>query len=95
MTCFSTIGREFFPHYRARPTEEIEAPPPLPKEEEMKPDPVRPIHIDDAQYALLTRALRPESARVCKDLESGPNISPIVEKADQPSADQPPGTPIV
>jgi hypothetical protein len=67
----------------------------LPSEEAI--DSVKPIHIDDAQYLLLTRALRP-IAPAREDLEidrPGPNIPAVVVTASQPPADQPPGTPIV
>ena len=69
-------------------------------------DTFKPIHVDDEQYALLTRALRPGTAPVSEDLKVGPP-APIgadeLEKASAPTApnprtfspDQPPGTPIV
>ena len=69
-------------------------------------DTFKPIHVDDEQYALLTRALRPGIAPVREDLKvdpPGPNVPAVVDRAGQPpaetlrivSADQPPGTPIV
>jgi hypothetical protein len=82
-------------------------PPPLPKDEKTTTaDTVKPIHLDDAQYALLTRALRPSVPPDPKDLEvdaPGSNVPAVVTKASQPppashgavSPDRPPGTPIV
>jgi hypothetical protein len=97
------VGVNFFQHYRAKQAKEIEPPavepPPLPDEEEMKAiDTFKPIHVDDEQYALLTRALRPETTPVRQARQPdapGPNVSPVVDKASQPPAEQPPGTPIV
>lgn len=73
-------------------------PPLSPKEEKTEPtDPVQPIHLDDAQYCLLTRALRPAVVPVRKD------IAADVPKALQPAPanpaavapEQPPDTPII
>lgn len=105
------MGVNFFQQYRAKEAKEIEPPavepPPLPNEETIKAiDTVEPIHIDDAQYVLLTRALRPLTAPVRKDLEvdpPGPNVPALIDKASQPpaaipgtiSADPPSGTPII
>jgi hypothetical protein len=105
------VGVNFFQQHRAKQAKEIEPPavepPPLPNEEEMKAiDTVKAIHVDDEQYALLTRALRPEIAPVRDDLKvdpPGPNVPAVVDRAGQPpagtlrivSGDQPPGTPIV
>jgi hypothetical protein len=86
---------------------ETEAPAlePPPKEEKAEPaDTV--IHIDDAQYCLLTRALRPEAAPVLKDLRAdvpGSDASAGAGGISQPAPadlrtvapEQPPGTPIV
>jgi hypothetical protein len=101
----------FFQQYRAKRAQEIEPPavepPPLPNEEEMKAiDAFNPIHVDDEQYALLTRALRPGTAPVSEDLKvgsPGPIVADNLDKAGAPTAanphtfslDQPPGTPIV
>jgi hypothetical protein len=95
------VGVNFFQQYRAKQAKEIEPvePPPLPEEKGMKAiDPVQPIHIDDEQYALLTRALRPGITPVREARQAhapGPNVSAVVDKASQPPAEQPPGTPIV
>ena len=98
----------FFQQYRAKQAKEIEPPavqpPPLPNEEPI--DTVKPIHVDDAQYLLLTRALRPEIVPVREDREvdvPGPNIRAIADRVSEPpavipgivSTDQPSGTPIV
>jgi hypothetical protein len=96
------VGVNFFQQYRAK-HEEIKSPtieaPVLPKEEATQTiDTVKPIHVDDAQYALLTLALRPGITPVREGLEvdpSGPSVPPVVDNARQPPADQPPGTPIV
>jgi hypothetical protein len=101
----------FFQQYRAKQAKEIEPPlvqlPPLPNEEAIKTiDTVKPIHVDDAQYLLLTRALRPGIVPVREDREAdvpGPNIRAVSGKVSEPPAvipgiispDQPPGTPIV
>ena len=100
----------FFQQYRAKQPKEIDlptVPPPLPNGEETKAiDTVKPIHLDDAQYILLTRALRPGVAPVREGLEAGPtgpNVPVVAEKAspppapDQPCAspEQPAGAPIV
>jgi hypothetical protein len=111
LTCFSASGREFFQRYRIKRAEEIEPPalepPPLPKEEKTKTtDTVKAIQVSDAQYVLLTRALRPVVAPVLKDLQvdvPGSNVPAVVGEASQPppanpravSPDRPPGTPIV
>jgi len=61
-------------------------------------DTVKPIHIDDEQYALLTRALRPGITPVREAGEPdapGPKIIVVVDQAGRPPAEQPPGTPIV
>jgi hypothetical protein len=99
----------FFHRYRGHPAEETEAPglepPPLPKEEKREPaDTV--IHIDDAQYCLLTRALRPTAAADLKDVpvaSPGLDASAVAGGISQPvpadpgtvASEQPPGTPIV
>jgi hypothetical protein len=100
----------FFQRYRterAKGTEPVGEPPPLPPEDAVKPkDAVEPIHVSDAQYALLTRALRLTVEPALKDLPAsvpGSNIPAIVEAASQPPSpnpgtvarDQPPGAPIV
>lgn len=81
--------------------------PTLPEEEKTKPiDTLQPIHVDDAQYLSLTRALRPSAAPVVRDSPvdvSGPNAPAVVGEASQSTPgnshsvapDQPPGTPIV
>jgi hypothetical protein len=97
------VGVNFFQHYRAKQAKQIEPPavepPPLPIEEESKAiDTFQPIHVDDEQYAMLTRALRPGIAPVREARQPdapGPNVSAVVDKASQPPADPPPGTPIV
>jgi hypothetical protein len=97
------VGVNFFQQYRAKQAKEIEPPavesPPLPHEEEMKAiDTVKPIHVDDEQYALLTRALRPGIAPVREARQPdalGSNVPAVEDKASQPPVDQPPGTPIV
>jgi hypothetical protein len=105
------VGVNFFQRYRAKRAEEIEPPavepPPLPKEEKTKTtDTVEPIQVSDAQYVLLTRALRAAVAPVLKDLQvdaSGSNVPAVMGGASQPppanpgavSPDQPAGTPIV
>ena len=82
-------------------------PPPLPKDEKTTTaDTLKPIHLDDAQYALLTRALRPSVAPELKDLPidaPGSNVPAVVTEASPPppanpravSPDRPPDTPIV
>jgi hypothetical protein len=93
----------FFRHYRAKQPQEIEAPavepPPLPDAEEMKAiDTVKPIHVDDEQYALLTLALRPGITPVREARQPdapGPKVTAVVDQASPPPAEQPPGTPIV
>ena len=97
------MGVNFFQQYRAKQAKEIEPPvaqpPPLPNEEATQTiDTVKPIHVDDAQYALLTLALRPGITPVREGLEvdpSGPSVPAVVDNARQPPADQPSGTPIV
>jgi hypothetical protein len=105
------VGVIFFQRYRTKRTKEIERPalepPPLPKEEKTKTtDTIKPIHVSDAQYVLLTRALRPSVPHVLKDLQAdvpGSNVPAVVGGASQlppdnpraVSPDQPPGTPIV
>jgi hypothetical protein len=97
------LGVIFFQQYRTKQANEIEPPavepPPLPSEEEMKAiDTVQPIHIDDEQYALLTLALRPGITPVREARQPdapGPKVTAFVDKASQPPAEQPPGTPIV
>jgi hypothetical protein len=105
------VGVNFFQRHPAKPAEEIEPPPVepalLPKEKVTRAtNTVEPIHVNDAQYDLLTRALRPGVAPVLKDLKidvtepSGPGV---VDEAGQPhpanprvvSPERPPGTPIV
>jgi hypothetical protein len=110
LTCFSTSGVNFFQRYRTAQSQEIEPPavtaPPLPNEKAIQAiDTLQPIHVDDAQYLSLTRALRPISS-VGDDPKgdaSAPNPPAAVEFTSQPSAaisdeispDRPPGTPIV
>jgi hypothetical protein len=97
------VGVNFFQQYRAKQAKEIEPPavepPSLPIEEELKAiDTFKPIHVDDEQYALLTRALRPVIAPVREARQAntpGPNVPAVEDKASQPPAEQPPGTPIV
>ena len=100
-----------FQRYRAKRADKIESPaiepPPLPKEEKTRPaDTFQPIHVDDAQYLQLTRALRPGVGPVLKDLRvdvPGSNAAAVMGGAGQslpaipPSAppEQPPGAPIV
>jgi hypothetical protein len=71
----------------------------LPNEEVAKAiDTFKPIHVDDAQYALLTRALRPEIAPVPEARQAdapGLNQPAAADTATQPRADHPLGTPIV
>lgn len=79
----------------------------LPKEEETRAaNTIEPIHVNDAQYDMLRRALRPEVAPVLHDLKIDvpePNAPGFVDGAGQPppanlrvvSPDRPPGTPIV
>lgn len=108
LRCFSSSAVNFFQRYRGRRAEHIEPPavepPPLPKEEPARPtDPVTPIHVDDAQYALLTRALRPGSVCVQNDVP-GSNAAAVMDEAASPpipperradSSEPPPGAPIV
>jgi hypothetical protein len=80
-------------------------PPPLPKQEKAEPaDTV--IHIDDAQYCLLTRALRPVVAPDRQDSPAASSGSGAAAMADRDmqltpanpvavAPEQPPGTPIV
>jgi hypothetical protein len=80
---------------------------PLPTEEKTTTThTVKTLHLDDAQYALLTRALRESIAPELKDLQAdapGPNVPAVVTEASQPlpanlrivSPDRPLGTPIV
>jgi hypothetical protein len=97
------VGVNFFQQYRAKQAKEIEPsavePPPLPDEEELKAiDTVKPIHVDDEQYALLTLALRPGITPVREARQPdapGPKVTAVVDQVSQPPAEQPPGTPIV
>jgi hypothetical protein len=82
-------------------------PPPLPKEEKTTTTHTfKTIHLDGAQHALLTRALRQSIAPELKDLQvdaPGSNVPAVVTEASQPppanlrtvSPDRPSGTPIV
>ena len=84
----------------------VEAPPVPTEEKTTTTHTVTTIHLDDAQYALLTRALRQSIAPELEDLQAdapGSNVPADVTEASQPlpanlrivSPDRPPGTPIV
>jgi hypothetical protein len=98
----------FFQRHQTKPVEvPVVEPSPLPAKVKIEPvDTVQPIHLDEAQYLGLTRALHPTDTPVLKDPQpdapgSGP--VPVASEASQPppanlrviSRDQPPGTPIV
>jgi len=104
-------GVNFLQRYKDKWAEKIEPPPvelpPLPKEEE-KPRPVdtvQPIHVDDAQYIQLTRALRPTPGAIPERQApaSAPTAAAVTGEAAQSppanppsvSPDQPSGNPIV
>lgn len=81
----------------------------MPKDEREEPKPtntVEPIHVNAAEFEMLTRALHPESAPVLPDLKIDPLerkapvladevIAPPPTNAPAVSSDWPQGTPIV
>lgn len=98
----------FFRPLKDKSSEEIEPavkPSPLP-EATPPSSAIKPISVNDAQYVLLTNALRPREARVLKDLSvngPGSKVPQVIGGASQPSSaapprispDQPPGAPII
>jgi hypothetical protein len=95
----------FFQRHSSKPADEIEPPvepPVLARENEPKAtNTIEPIHVSNAQYDLLTRALHPEVTSVLHDLKIDPpepNVPAVMDGAVQlPLAVSPdrPGTPIV